>query len=168
MPFFFFGGTRVWTQGFTLARQTLYNFNYSIRPLLGFRQGLSNYLPGLASNHNPPDLCLLLQVWTTGAQPFMTFNSYVYSILWPCCFSPKNECPKCFEMSLFQLYPYFRWKTLNLTTENGRGCTPNGKPSPNQTMKRYQLHALEFGFTFFCTLFLTGLKNYCIFRNLWS
>jgi hypothetical protein len=37
-------------------------FSHSTSPIfvMGFpRQGLENYLPGLALNHDPPDLCLL-------------------------------------------------------------------------------------------------------------
>jgi hypothetical protein len=36
--------------------------SHSISPFLGWvfsREGLANYLLGLAWNHNPPDLCLL-------------------------------------------------------------------------------------------------------------
>jgi hypothetical protein len=35
----------------------VYTFSYSTNPF--FLKGLDNYLPGLALNCNPPDLCLL-------------------------------------------------------------------------------------------------------------
>jgi hypothetical protein len=47
-------GTGVWLMAFTL--------NHSTSPLfmkVFFKQGLLNYLSGPASNHKPPDLCLL-------------------------------------------------------------------------------------------------------------
>jgi hypothetical protein len=46
-----------------LARQMLYHLTHSTAFFfvmgLFSRQGLMNYLPGLASNHDPPDLCFL-------------------------------------------------------------------------------------------------------------
>jgi hypothetical protein len=58
----FFGGTGVWTQGFMLAKQMVF---YSLsRTSSQFCSdyfgdgGLINYLPRLASNHDPPDLSL--------------------------------------------------------------------------------------------------------------
>jgi hypothetical protein len=59
--FFFFGVTGVSTQGFTLAKQALYNLSHTSSPLCSgyFGDGsLSNSLPGLASNHKPLDLSL--------------------------------------------------------------------------------------------------------------
>jgi hypothetical protein len=44
---------------------------YSTSPFLvmGFlRWGLMNYLPGLALNHDPPDLCLL-SIWDCRREP---------------------------------------------------------------------------------------------------
>jgi hypothetical protein len=51
--FFFFCGAGVWTQGL---------YHHSNQPFFMkgfFKIGSPNYLPGLASNHDPPDLCLL-------------------------------------------------------------------------------------------------------------
>jgi hypothetical protein len=45
--FFFFGGSGVWTQSLTLARQMLYHLNHSHQPFtVGYfsRQGLTNYV----------------------------------------------------------------------------------------------------------------------------
>jgi hypothetical protein len=55
-----FGGTRVWTQGFTIAKQVLYHLSISSPFCSGYfwKWGLENYLPGLASNCDPPDLSL--------------------------------------------------------------------------------------------------------------
>jgi hypothetical protein len=81
----FFGGSGVWAQGFGLPRQVLYYLSHASSPFvlrLFLRQGLTfelgmtcvchhdqlflfrgesllNFLPGLASNHNPLDLHLL-------------------------------------------------------------------------------------------------------------
>jgi hypothetical protein len=49
----FFYGTGVLTQGLHL--EPLYHPFFVIG---SSRQGLTNYLPGLASNHDSPDLCL--------------------------------------------------------------------------------------------------------------
>jgi hypothetical protein len=62
--FFFFGGggTGVWTQVLTFASQMLYHLRHSASHFLSWvflRQGLVNYLPRLALNCDPPDLCLL-------------------------------------------------------------------------------------------------------------
>jgi hypothetical protein len=51
--FIYFGGTGVWTQGFKLAKQSLCCHTSS--PFCSSRWGLANYLPRLASNHNPPN-----------------------------------------------------------------------------------------------------------------
>jgi hypothetical protein len=58
---FFFCDTGVWTQGLTLARQVLCHLNHSASPFLfciSSRWGFTNYLPGLASNCDSPDLYL--------------------------------------------------------------------------------------------------------------
>jgi hypothetical protein len=57
---FFFGETRVWTQHFTLVNQVLYCLNHTSSPFcswLFWIWDLVNYLHGLASNHDPPNLC---------------------------------------------------------------------------------------------------------------
>jgi hypothetical protein len=49
-------------RAFTLARKAFYHLSYSTSPFLCWvflRYSLKNYLPRLASNPNPPDLCLL-------------------------------------------------------------------------------------------------------------
>jgi hypothetical protein len=53
---FFFGGTGIWTQGFTLAMQA--SHLQSILLWLLWRWGLLNYLSRLALNHDAPDLSL--------------------------------------------------------------------------------------------------------------
>jgi hypothetical protein len=57
LPLFFFFFFVV--LGFELGAYTL---SYSASPFLwvSLREGLKNYLPGLASNHDLPDLCLPL------------------------------------------------------------------------------------------------------------
>jgi hypothetical protein len=66
--FYLFCGTGVWTQGLTLAGQMFCNLRHSASPVLCLRNvwdgGLTNYLPGLASNHHIPDQ-LGLQAWAT-------------------------------------------------------------------------------------------------------
>jgi hypothetical protein len=58
LHFFFFGGTEVWTHGFILAKQVPCHLQ-SIFCCGYFGDGsLLNCLPGLASNHDPPDLSL--------------------------------------------------------------------------------------------------------------
>jgi hypothetical protein len=62
---FFFGGTGVWTQGFTFVKQVLCPLSatspvhFSLVILkMGGGGFLMNYLPRLASNLNPPNLSL--------------------------------------------------------------------------------------------------------------
>jgi hypothetical protein len=48
-------------RAFTLARQVRYYLSHSARPIIVlsiFEIGFHNYLPRLALNRNPPDLCL--------------------------------------------------------------------------------------------------------------
>jgi hypothetical protein len=52
---FFFGDLN---SGIMLAKQALYHLSHTSRPFCSayfWRWGLENYLPGLASNCNPPD-----------------------------------------------------------------------------------------------------------------
>jgi hypothetical protein len=53
----FFGVTGVLTQGFTPAKQALYCLSHISNPFCSgyFGDGVSNYLPGLAKNHDPPE-----------------------------------------------------------------------------------------------------------------
>jgi hypothetical protein len=54
--FFFFGGTWLELKAYILSHST----SLFCVCLMGvFEIGFSNYLPRLALNHNPPDLCLL-------------------------------------------------------------------------------------------------------------
>jgi hypothetical protein len=57
---FFFGGGGTRVRCLTLARQALYHLSHSASPfsVLGVFESLMNYLPGLAWNPDPPDLCL--------------------------------------------------------------------------------------------------------------
>jgi hypothetical protein len=57
--FFLFCSIGVWTQGFVLAKQMLYHLSHTSSPFCSgyFGDGsLMNYLPGLASNCDPPHL----------------------------------------------------------------------------------------------------------------
>jgi hypothetical protein len=56
-----------------LARQALYHLTYSVSPVflcwILSRYGLANYLPRLASNSDPPDLCLpVVQITSMSSQ----------------------------------------------------------------------------------------------------
>jgi hypothetical protein len=56
---FFFYRIGVWTQGYMLVKQTLYCLSHTSSPFCSgyFGDGdIMSYLPGLVSNHNPPDL----------------------------------------------------------------------------------------------------------------
>jgi hypothetical protein len=55
---YFFGGTGIWTQGFCACKTGFLPLESHVHlTLIIFGDGgLTNYLPGLASNHNPPDL----------------------------------------------------------------------------------------------------------------
>jgi hypothetical protein len=71
--FFFFDGTRVWTQGFVLAKQMLYCLSHSSSPFFsGYfgDKGLEDYLPRLVLNLDPPDLSLL-STWDYRHEPPM-------------------------------------------------------------------------------------------------
>jgi hypothetical protein len=60
--FFFFCGTRVLIQGFMLTKQVLYLSSHTFSPVwYGYfgDGGLTNYLPRLALNFDPPNLSLL-------------------------------------------------------------------------------------------------------------
>jgi hypothetical protein len=56
--FWFFGGIRIWTQGFALAKQTLEPHLQFILVWLFLRWSLENYLLRLAAHLDPPDLSL--------------------------------------------------------------------------------------------------------------
>jgi hypothetical protein len=58
---FFFGSTRVWTQGFTLTKQALHHLSHTSSPFCSgdFEDGgCSDYLTRLSLNWGPPDLSL--------------------------------------------------------------------------------------------------------------
>jgi hypothetical protein len=56
----FFGGTGVWTQGFTLTKQVLHHLSHTSSPFCSgyFGDGVLNYLRRLALNHDLPNLSL--------------------------------------------------------------------------------------------------------------
>jgi hypothetical protein len=58
---FFFGRTRIWIQGFMLAKQVFYHLSHTSSPFCsGYfcRWGLENYLPGLVLNRDFSNLSL--------------------------------------------------------------------------------------------------------------
>jgi hypothetical protein len=87
-------------------------------------------LPGLASSHDPPDLCLLgLQVWATGTQLTFTHNQGFYYLIcllscnilktsWQHFFDFKNSYKKHQMFSVY-LVLKIEWLTSNINTEVG-------------------------------------------------
>jgi hypothetical protein len=90
----FFGGTGVWTQGFMFRCSKLEPHIQSILLWLFWRWGFRNYLPGLASSLDPPDLSLLSSYDYRREPPGPGF-------FFPFCWDRVMQCSLCGTQTLW-------------------------------------------------------------------
>jgi hypothetical protein len=121
--FFFLGGNRVWTQGFTLARQVLCHFRYTSSTFCSGSfgdGGLADCLHGLVLNLSTPDISSHIARITACLFFFFLIKQQCSSMLdknqWIMSYQVfKNQTiNKCIFMKDLMINSYYQTFLLNL------------------------------------------------------